>query len=124
MVTLILSPTVIQANMTYSCSSLKGGPIPDAIMLSSDSEPGTPQKPVVVKVSSSDSEPGTPQKPVVTKVSSSDSEPETLQKHMVTNLSSDSENEPSHQPVEKAGLSYGSRYDWYRNQTLTCKAMT
>ena len=177
MVTLILSPTVIQVNMTYSCSSLKGGPIPDAIMLSSDSEPGTPQKPVVMKVSSSDSEPGTPQKPVVmkvsssdsepgtpqkpvvmkvsssdsepgtpqkpvvmkvsssdsepgtpqkpvvTKVSSSDSEPETLQKHMVTNLSSDSENEPPHQPVEKAGLSYGSRYDWYRNQTLTCKAM-
>ena len=76
MVTLILSPTVIQANMTYSCSSLKGGPIPDAIMLSSDSEPGTPQK------------------PVVTKVSSSDSEPETLQKHMVTNLSSDSEKNP------------------------------
>ena len=56
--------------------------MPDVIMLSSDSEPGTPQKPVVTKASS-DSEPEKLQKPVVTNVSSSDSEP----------------------PVEEAGLS-------------------
>ena len=40
---------------SYSSARLR--PVPDVIMLSSDSEPGTLQKPVVTKLLSSDSEP-------------------------------------------------------------------
>ena len=44
------------AMITTTCSSGMSRPIPDIIMLSSDSEPGTPQKPKVRELSSSDSD--------------------------------------------------------------------